>query len=645
MSKTNSYLQGSLFEEDYLIRTLGALVNSPEIALTELVANAWDAGATMVDIFIPDDYGQKLIVEDNGTGLTKEQFEQRWMKLGYNRLKHQGKNVTFPPNVKGKRLAYGRNGIGRHGLLCFDNEYTVITNSDGNTSTFVITTQDKNQPFIIKDASYKKATTYGTKLEVIVTKNLPKPDKILDIISARFLHDPEFKVSINKQTLRLEQHSGLIDSTELKINDITLIAHFIDSQKSARSTIYQGIAFWQSNRLVGEPSWILGKEIVIDGRTKFAKRYTVVIQTNDLADYIYEDWTGFKESEIMDMIYEEVTVYINNMFSEIAKETIEETKEQIKSEFHFEFSKLTPLAKYEINEAIESLTITHPTAKPESISLAVETIINLEKTRSGQELLIKLSTLSDDDIIGLNTLLEKWSVRDALSVLDEIDRRITVVEAIRKLSKDKGADELQVLHPLVTGARWLFGPEYESAEYSSNRQLQTAVEVVFKKKISKEVFKNHKKRPDIVLLNDSTASITGIETFDNDFNISTVNKVLIIELKRGGSRLSREERNQAQGYVEDFMNCGQLIGTPYIEAFVVGESFTEKIQPISTVKNDNSVELGKIRITTFSQLVDTAERRLFGLREKLSNRYDDIPGIDLYRKYQQQQQLMFTDEQ
>ncbi len=645
MSQANSksYLQGSLFEEDYLIRTLGALVHSPEIALTELVANAWDAGATMVDIFIPEDYDQKLTVEDNGTGLTKEQFEQRWMKLGYNRIKHQGKNVLFPPNVEGKRLAYGRNGVGRHGLLCFDKEYTVITNSGGNKSTFVITTQDENQPFVIKEASYDKSTTYGTRLEVVVAKNLPKPDKILEIISARFLHDPKFKVSINKQTVQLEQHSGLIDTTELKIDNITLIAHFIDSQKSARSTIYQGIAFWQSNRLVGEPSWILGNEVVIDGRTKFAKRYTVVIQTDDLADYIFEDWTGFKRVEMMDKVYKEVISYVNKMFSEIAKETIEETKEQIKNDFRSEFSQLTPLAKYEINEAIESLTIAHPTAKPESISLAVETIINLEKTRSGQELLLKLSTLSEDDIVGLNALLEKWSVRDALSVLDEIDRRITVIEAIRKLSKDKDVDELHVLHPLVTGARWLFGPEYESAEYSSNRQLQTAVEVVFKKKISKEVFRNYKKRPDIVLLNDSTASITGIETFDNDSNLATVNKILVIELKRGGFKLSREERNQAQGYVEDFMNCGQLIGTPYIEAFVVGESFQEKVQPISTVKNDNNVELGKIRITTFSQLVDTAERRLFGLRKKLSDRYDDMPGMDLYRQHEQQLKVEFVD--
>lgn len=640
--KSNTMFQGSLFEEDYLIRTLGTLVHSPEIALTELVANAWDAGATRVEMLIPDDYNLKLVIEDNGTGLTKEQFENRWMRLGYNRIKHQGKNVIFPPNVDGKRLAYGRNGVGRHGLLCFNNEYTVITNSGGKQSKFVISTKNENQPFIIKEYNFDKSTTFGTRLEVIVTKNLPKPEKILEIISARFLHDPNFVISINKQTVPLEEHSGLIDSTEIKVDDISLMAHFIDSQKSARSTLYQGIAFWQSNRLVGEPSWVLGSEVVIDGRTKFAKRYTVVIKTNDLAEYIFEDWTGFKKVETMDKVYAEVISYVNKMFSEIAKDSIEETKQQIRTDFSSEFSNLTPLAKYEVNEAIEAITILHPTAKPETISIAVEAIINLEKSRTGKELLVKLAKLSDDDISGLNSLLEKWSVRDALSVLDEIDNRISVIEAIRKLSKDEDVDELHVLHPLVTSARWLFGPEFESAEYSSNRQLQNAVETVFKKKIGKEVFNNHRKRPDIVVLNDATASITGTEMFDNETGLSTVNKVLIIELKRGKFKLTREERNQAQGYVEDFVNCGSLIGTPYIEAFVVGESFSEKIQPISTVQNENKVEMGKIRITTFGQLVDTADKRLFGLRQKLGERYDDIPGMDLFRQQVTQLKVDFA---
>jgi hypothetical protein len=41
-------LQNSLFEDDYLLRELGQVAHVPQVALTELVANAWDAGATRV---------------------------------------------------------------------------------------------------------------------------------------------------------------------------------------------------------------------------------------------------------------------------------------------------------------------------------------------------------------------------------------------------------------------------------------------------------------------------------------------------------------------------------------------------------------------------------------------------------------------
>ena len=43
----------------------------------------------------------------------------------------QGKKVEFPPGVEGTRFAYGRNGVGRHGLLCFNCEYKVITKRSG----------------------------------------------------------------------------------------------------------------------------------------------------------------------------------------------------------------------------------------------------------------------------------------------------------------------------------------------------------------------------------------------------------------------------------------------------------------------------------------------------------------------------------
>ena len=630
--KQEKIIQGSLFEEDYLIRTLGSLGNTPEIALTELVANAWDAGATNVDIFIPEEIGLNLIVKDNGVGLSKDEFYSRWMKLGYNRLKHQGKKVHFPKGVEQKRLAYGRNGVGRHGMLCFNDNYSVETHNKGKKSTFSITTKNENEPFLIKEQKFEKSNSSGTTLIVNVAKHLPNPDHVLEVISARFLHDPNFRISINKKNIQLEEHKGLVFTEEVEINNINLKVHLIDSKKARKSTLYQGIAFWQAGRLVGEPSWIIGLNMVLDGRTQQAKRYSVVVETNDLAEYIKEDWTGFKRSNELNSMFDKVDETIHKMFSQIAKENIEETTKQIKNEYRKEYNELSPLGKYEFNEAIESITINNPTARQDSVNLAVETVINLEKTRSGSELIQKLALFSDEDIVGLNKLLDKWSNKDALTVLDEIDKRITVIEAIRKLSNDKSVDELHVLHPLIASARWIFGPEYDSPEYASNNQLQTTVEKVFNKKIDKSVFNNHRKRPDIVVAGDSTFSITGTVDYDSSNGITNINKVLIIELKRGGFRLGKIERNQAVGYVEDFMNCGTVIGSPYISAFVVGESFSEKIQPISKVSNGNDVEMGKVQICLFSQIVDSSERRLFNLRKRLNDRYENVSGMELYHK-------------
>jgi hypothetical protein len=449
---------GSLFEDDYIVRSLGGIVSQPETALTELVANAWDAGATEVKIFIPNGKGQILTVEDNGVGMSQEDIHNRWMKLRYNRMKHQGKKVIFPAGVQGTRFAYGRNGIGRHGLLCFnDNEYSIQTTKDGKTFTLTVTTQVEGQPIagINQKEVDTECNTHGTKLEVVIVQNLPNIERIRDIIAAKFLHDPQFKIEINRVSLQLEDLKGFLDQTTINVPDtkISLEAYFIDSQKALKKSIYQGIAFWQGGRLVGEPSWILGQEVILDGRTTLAKRYTVVISTNDLSEEVKEDWSGFKNTKIMQKVFDEASIYVNEKLAELSRSSIDETKAIIKHEFKDKLKNASLLTLYEIDEVIENISISAPKARQESVMVAVDAIINLEKSKNGRELLAKLALFNEDDIEGLNQLLDKWTVKDALTVLTEIDRRLTVIEAIRKLSKDTKIDELQYLHPLLTEAR------------------------------------------------------------------------------------------------------------------------------------------------------------------------------------------------
>ncbi|WP_169805391.1 ATP-binding protein [Methanobrevibacter cuticularis] len=95
------------------------IVSDPYVAIVELISNSWDAGAEEVKITWPEKVGQKIIIEDNGEGMTKEKFLKIWRTLGYNRTEEQGRGVTYRTKRKGYREAYGKNGKGRHAPFCF----------------------------------------------------------------------------------------------------------------------------------------------------------------------------------------------------------------------------------------------------------------------------------------------------------------------------------------------------------------------------------------------------------------------------------------------------------------------------------------------------------------------------------------------
>ncbi len=106
--------QGTLFEERFLGRYAGAIMSDPTVALVELVANAWDAYATEVEIQWPcQDPAAHFYIRDNGVGMTQAEFELRWRTIDYDRMVHQGQQALPPADLQGlPRPVYGRNGKG-----------------------------------------------------------------------------------------------------------------------------------------------------------------------------------------------------------------------------------------------------------------------------------------------------------------------------------------------------------------------------------------------------------------------------------------------------------------------------------------------------------------------------------------------------
>ena len=88
-----------------LLRELGErLVGQAHIALAELVKNAYDADATRCRVTIGED---EITVEDNGHGMSKDEFLDHWMTIGTRHKQETGTSRLF------KRRVTGSKGVGR----------------------------------------------------------------------------------------------------------------------------------------------------------------------------------------------------------------------------------------------------------------------------------------------------------------------------------------------------------------------------------------------------------------------------------------------------------------------------------------------------------------------------------------------------
>ncbi|UVK87451.1 ATP-binding protein [Pseudomonas sp. B21-051] len=115
--------QGSLsfHAEARLLQELGErLVAQPEVALVELIKNSYDADATQCIIGFSADK-KTLVVTDDGHGMTKDEFESRWMTIATSKKAEERVSRSY------KRDLTGQKGIGRFAVRFLGNKLQVVS--------------------------------------------------------------------------------------------------------------------------------------------------------------------------------------------------------------------------------------------------------------------------------------------------------------------------------------------------------------------------------------------------------------------------------------------------------------------------------------------------------------------------------------
>ena len=197
--------------------------------LGEAISNSWDADAKKVWIYIYRD-NNTLVIKDDGLGMTENDFQNKFLKIGYSKRKD---NAT---STASGRPFIGRKGIGKLALLSCAKRITVLTKT-ANTDLVGGVIDNSGLDKAIKDdvsaneysliepskriiEKYNKDFSNGT---IILfdgindgIKNRIEYIRKLVALYFRFsLLDSSFSIILNDNEIKLEELKELMDNTQL----------------------------------------------------------------------------------------------------------------------------------------------------------------------------------------------------------------------------------------------------------------------------------------------------------------------------------------------------------------------------------------------------------------------------------------------
>ena len=172
-------------------------------ALAELISNAYDADAELVEVTFHERNGNpiSITVKDNGYGMSSEDIQNKFLVIGRNRRSDEGDQ----PSPKHGRLPTGKKGLGKLALFGLAKEIVLDTKNGGKRNRFTLD-WDK---LLVSDSVYRPDSDIadaetddqnGTSLTLRDLKRRSPFDleALADNLSKIFIVDDDFKIVLKK---------------------------------------------------------------------------------------------------------------------------------------------------------------------------------------------------------------------------------------------------------------------------------------------------------------------------------------------------------------------------------------------------------------------------------------------------------------
>jgi hypothetical protein len=155
----------------------------------------------------------------------------------------------------------------------------------------------------------------------------------------------------------------------------------------------------------------------------------------------------------------------------------------------------------------------------------------------------------------------------------------------------------------------MFGPEYESVEFTSNRGMATVIRTL----LGGTSEQLTTRRPDVVVLPDRSISCYSSDRFNASGEVDGIKKVLIVELKRGGFDIGTAELRQGEDYALELQKANLVNEGTEIIVYVLGAKVSDKSNQERMVGHTI-----KVIPMAYETILKRAQARTFNLQRKLT---------------------------
>ncbi|MEO6721764.1 MAG: ATP-binding protein [Ferruginibacter sp.] len=580
--------------------------------ISELVSNSYDADAKKVTIQLFDLVEKKIIISDDGHGMTFDDINKKFLKIGRNRRRSDNNVLELQKTESGKRFAIGKKGIGKLSFFGVSKTIKVATIREGFENVFVLdwdkliaSGHDYKPEILMKDKITSLAPGTSIELTNIKRKSGFDPDNIAYNLAKTFsiFNEEGFGVEIihngsdnDKIQVKNDLKFKNID-TEFKwdfpiAEDIgyeyehsSRIKGTVISGKETVPAAMKGISLFSRGKLVNDP------EFFDDKATSFGYSYLTGWLDIDFID----DWnkdvisTNRRSLNWEDEDTAKLKVYLNAVIRYIYKEQRKRKKEKQVAEI----SKIAgikieewqaTLPRHERKLAVKMTDAILqseglPTIKQAELVKFIKDSFQFEAFKEFSRELEGVDDISPTSII---TLLKEWELIEAREMYKLAIGRIQTIKTLEKLINEN-AREVEQMHPFFEKFPWILDPRINMFRHE--------VQYV---KILKENYPESE-------LDEINRRIDFLCT-------SVADHRFIIELKRPHHELKLKDINQAKDYrsfIEEHLDVSKHTPNKIVVYLVGGKIDYNDRKTRDEIDTIQSAD--KVYVKTYNQLLTDAK--------------------------------------